>query len=34
MYYDSRTLTDREVETLVAEVVAALRGVHGAEIRG
>ena len=31
---DSRTLTDREVETLVAEVVAALRGVHGAEIRG
>ena len=31
---DSRTLTDREVETLVADVVAALRGEHGAEIRG
>ncbi|MFT3898224.1 MAG: phenylalanine--tRNA ligase subunit beta [Thermomonas sp.] len=31
---DSRTLTDREVETVVAEVMAALRGEHGAEIRG
>jgi phenylalanyl-tRNA synthetase beta chain len=31
---DSRTLTDREVDTVVADVVAALRGDHGAEIRG
>jgi phenylalanyl-tRNA synthetase beta chain len=31
---DSRTLTDREVESVVAEVVAALQGEHGAVIRG
>jgi phenylalanyl-tRNA synthetase beta chain len=31
---DSRTLTDHEVEALVADVVAALRGDHGAAIRG
>ena len=31
---DSRTLTDREVDAVVADVVAALRGEHGAEIRG
>ena len=31
---DSRTLTDREVDTVVADVVAALRGDHGAAIRG
>jgi phenylalanyl-tRNA synthetase beta chain len=31
---DSRTLTDREVETLVADVVAALQAEHGAVIRG
>ena len=30
---DSRTLTDREVETVVADVVAALRRDHRAEIR-
>lgn len=31
---DSRTLTDREVEAVVAEVVAALQAKHGAVIRG
>ncbi|GAA5005949.1 phenylalanine--tRNA ligase subunit beta [Pseudoluteimonas lycopersici] len=31
---DSRTLTDREVEAVVAEVVAALQREHGAVIRG
>ncbi|HET7125737.1 MAG TPA: phenylalanine--tRNA ligase subunit beta [Lysobacter sp.] len=31
---DSRTLTDREVEAVVAEVVAALQQDHGAVIRG
>lgn len=30
---ESRTLTDREVDQVVAEVIAALRGQHGAEIR-
>ena len=30
---ESRTLTDREVDKVVAEVIAALRGQHGAEIR-
>jgi phenylalanyl-tRNA synthetase beta chain len=30
---DSRTLADRDVEAVVADVVAALRGEHGAEIR-
>jgi len=30
---DSRTLTDRDVDAVVAAVVAALRGDHGAEIR-
>jgi phenylalanyl-tRNA synthetase beta chain len=30
---ESRTLTDREVDAAVAEVIAALRGDHGAEIR-
>ena len=31
---ESRTLTDREVDASVAEVVAALRAEHGAELRG
>jgi phenylalanyl-tRNA synthetase beta chain len=31
---DSRTLTDREVETVVAAVMAALQQEHGAVIRG
>ena len=31
---DSRTLTDRDVDAVVAAVVAALRGDHGARIRG
>jgi phenylalanyl-tRNA synthetase beta chain len=31
---DSRTLTDREVESVVAEVVATLQKEHGAVIRG
>lgn len=31
---DSRTLTDREVDAAVADVVAALHGEHGAAIRG
>jgi phenylalanyl-tRNA synthetase beta chain len=31
---DSRTLTDRDVEGVVAEVVAALQREHGAAIRG
>jgi phenylalanyl-tRNA synthetase beta chain len=31
---DSRTLTDREVEAVVAEVVATLQAKHGAVIRG
>jgi len=30
---ESRTLTDREVDAAVAQVIAALRGEHGAEIR-
>ena len=30
---DSRTLTDRDVDAVVAAVMAALRGDHGAEIR-
>jgi phenylalanyl-tRNA synthetase beta chain len=30
---DSRTLTDRDVDAVVAAIVAALRGDHGAEIR-
>ena len=31
---DSRTLTDREVEAVVAEVMAALQKEHDAVIRG
>ena len=31
---DSRTLTDRDVDAVVAGVVAALQGEHGAVIRG
>ena len=31
---DSRTLTDREVDAVVADVMAALQGDHGAVIRG
>lgn len=30
---ESRTLTDRDIDQVVAEVIAALRGEHGAEIR-
>ncbi len=30
---ESRTLTDRDVDQVMAEVIAALRGEHGAEIR-
>jgi phenylalanyl-tRNA synthetase beta chain len=30
---ESRTLTDRDVDGVVADVIAALRGEHGAEIR-
>ncbi len=31
---DSRTLTDRDVDAVVAGIVAALQGEHGAVIRG
>jgi phenylalanyl-tRNA synthetase beta chain len=31
---DSRTLTDRDVDAVVAEVVATLSANHGAVIRG
>ncbi|NOT89278.1 MAG: phenylalanine--tRNA ligase subunit beta [Lysobacter sp.] len=30
---ESRTLTDRDIDQVVAQVIAALRGEHGAEIR-
>lgn len=30
---ESRTLTDRDIDAAVAQVIAALRGEHGAEIR-
>ncbi len=30
---ESRTLTDRDVDQVMAEIIAALRGEHGAEIR-
>jgi phenylalanyl-tRNA synthetase beta chain len=30
---DSRTLTDRDVDAVVATVVAALQGDHGAKMR-
>ncbi len=31
---NSRTLTDRDVETVVAGIVAAIEAAHGAKIRG